>query len=240
MTLVGGRFQPFGSEHFLIIGLFLAGAVGVVLLGRSQRGTERARRFSRAFAVVIPCLAVPSQVYQLTPTDFSLGSSLPLQLCDLAWMTAVWALWTQHRVPVALTYFWGLTLSVQAIITPSLNDVFPDPRYFIFWGMHFLIVWAALYLSFGLGLGPRWREYRVTVAATVVWAMLVFVIDRMLGANYGYLDHKPESESLLDLLGPWPVYVFAAFAIVLAGWALMTWPWVLVDRRRDRRTAAAR
>jgi hypothetical integral membrane protein (TIGR02206 family) len=239
MTLAGGRFEPFGGEHLLLVGMFLAGAVGIVLLGRRQRGTPVARRFSRAYALVIPCLTVPSQIYQLTPADFSLGSSLPLQLCDLAWMTAVWALWTHGRVPVALTYFWGLTLTVQAIITPSLQEAFPDPRYFAFWAMHFLIVWSALYLTLGLGLGPRWREYGATVAVTVGWAVLVFGVNRLLGVNYGYLNHKPGSASLLDLLGPWPVYVFAALGILLAGWALMTWPWVLVDRRRDRRTPAA-
>ena len=69
-------------------------------------------------------------------------------------------------MPVALTYFWGLTLSVQGILTPSLAEAFPDPRFLAFWAMHFLIVWAALYLTFGLGLGPGWREYRVTVAVT--------------------------------------------------------------------------
>ena len=45
--------------------------------------------------MVLPCVTVPSQAFQLTPGDFDLGSSLPLQLCDLAWVAAVWALWTQ-------------------------------------------------------------------------------------------------------------------------------------------------
>jgi hypothetical integral membrane protein (TIGR02206 family) len=235
--MAAGRFTTFGAEHFLLLGLFVAGAVGVVLLGRTQRGTPRARRFSRVFAVTIPCVTVPSQVVQLTPDRFSLGSSLPLQLCDLAWMAAVWALWTHGRVPVALTYYWGFTLSVQGILTPSLVETFPQPGYLAFWAMHFLIVWAAVYLALGLGLGPGWREYRVTVAVTVVWAVLVFAFNSALDVNYGYVNRKPGSASLLDLLGPWPVYVFAALAILLAGWALITWPWVLVGRRRDRRTA---
>lgn len=239
MTLAGQRFQAFGSEHLLLLGMFLAGAVGLVLLGRSQRGTARARSFSRAYAVAIPCVTVPSQVFQLTPARFDLGTSLPLQLSDLAWMTAVWALWTHDRVPVALTYFWGLTLSVQAIVTPSLGAAFPDPDFLAFWAMHFLTVWAALYLTFGLGLGPRWREYRVTVAVTVVWAVVVFAVNGLLGVDYGYLNRKPGSASLLDLLGPWPVYVVAAFGLLLAGWALMTWPWVLADRRPGRRTPPA-
>jgi hypothetical integral membrane protein (TIGR02206 family) len=226
------RFATFGSEHLLLVGLFLVGAVAVVLVGRRQRGTPAAQRFSRVYAVAIPCVTVPSQVFQLTPGDFDLGTSLPLQLCDLAWVAAAWALWTHDRVPVALTYFWGLTLTVQGIVTPSLGQAFPHPRYLAFWAMHFLVVWAALYLTLGLGLGPRWREYRVTVAVTLVWAVLVLAVNTVLEVNYGYLNAKPGSASLLDLLGPWPVYVLASLTVLLAGWALMTWPWVVVARRR--------
>jgi len=232
------RFVAFGAEHVALLALFLAGAVGIVALGRSQRGTPRARRSSRVLAVAISCVTVPSQVLQLTPGSFSLGSSLPLQLCDLAWLTAVWALWTHARVPVALTYFWGLTLSVQGIITPSLQEAFPDPGYLAFWALHFLIVWSAVYLTFGLGLGPGWREYRIAVAVTLAWAVLVFGINGLLDVNYGYLNRKPGSASLLDLLGPWPVYVLATLGILLGGWALITWPWVVAGRRRDRRTPA--
>ena len=104
------------------------------------------------------------QVLQLLPGDFDVGTSLPLQLCDLAWIAAIVALWTRHRAATALVYFWGLTLTVQGILTPSLSELFPDPRYFMFWGMHFFTVWAAVYLTFGLGVRPGWRSYRLTVA----------------------------------------------------------------------------
>ena len=239
MGPAAGRFEPFGSLHLALVGLFLVGAVGVVLLGRSLRGTPRALTLGRWWAVAIACVTVPSQAYQLVPAEFEPGSSLPLQLCDLAWIAAVWALWTQTRVPVALTYFWGLTLSVQGILTPSLAEAFPDPRFFVFWALHLLIVWAALLLTLGLGLGPRWREYRVTIAVTAAWAVVAFAVNSALGVNYGYVNRKPGTASLLDLLGPWPVYLLASLGVLLAVWALMTWPWVLADRRRDRRTAGA-
>ena len=239
MPLAADRFATFGVQHQLMVVVFLAGAVAVVALGRRQRGHVSARRLSRVLAVLIPCVTVPGQVFQLTPDDFDLATSLPLQLCDLAWVAAAWALWTHDRVPVALTYFWGLTLTIQGVITPSLAEAFPHPRFLAFWAMHLLVVWSALYLTVGLGLGPRWREYRVTVAVTAVWAVLVFAFNEALDVNYGYLNRKPGSASLLDLLGPWPVYVFVALAILLAGWALMTWPWVHADRRSVRRTPVA-
>jgi hypothetical integral membrane protein (TIGR02206 family) len=233
VPLAADGFRSFTPQHYLLIGIFLAGAAGLVVLGRSRRRTGAGDRFDRLFAVAIVVVTLPSQLYQLAPWDFSLGSSLPLALCDFAWIVAAWALWTHGPIPTALTYYWGLTLTTQGIITPSLGEGFPDPRYFMFWSMHFLIVWSAVYLTFGLGLGPGWREYRVALVVTLGWAVLAYSFDVVADVNYGYLVRRPSSASLLDLLGPWPVYVLASFGILLAGWALITWPWVVAGRRTE-------
>jgi hypothetical integral membrane protein (TIGR02206 family) len=220
MPLVTDRFQAFGSEHLLLIGLFLAVFGGLVVLGRRYGDNVR---FRRVFAIAIPCFTVPMQVQQLLPSDFGLGTSLPLQYYDLAWAIAAYALWTRKPWAVAITYFWGLTLTTQGIITPSLGQQFPDPRYFMFWGMHFLTVWAAGYL---IATGGRvdWRLYRFTVLVTALWAAIVMVFNEIAGTNYGYLNSKPEEASALDLLPGWPTYVVIEIALVCGVWALMTWP----------------
>ena len=103
--------------------------------------------------------------------------------------------------------------------------MFPDPEYFVFWAKHLLVVWSALYLTLGLGRGPTWRDYRLTVAVTAAWAVVVYCIDVAFDANYGYLVRKPDSASLLDAFGPWPSYLLVSMGILVAGWALITWPW---------------
>ena len=81
--------------------------------GRSSRsGAESAAprprcRVSRIYAVLIPCFTIPLQVIDFLPGNYDLQTTLPLQLCDFAWIAAVAALWTHRRTPVALTYFWG-------------------------------------------------------------------------------------------------------------------------------------
>jgi hypothetical integral membrane protein (TIGR02206 family) len=185
---------------------------------------------SRIFALLIPCCTIPLQVIDFLPGNYDLQTTLPLQLCDFAWIAAVFALWTHRPIPVALTYYWGLALTTQALITPALDNSFPDPKFLAYWGMHLLIVWAAIFLTWGLGLHPTWRDFRRTVAITTTWAATVFLFNVVVGTNYGFLNRKP-GRSILDLLGPWPLYVFVEIAIVVGVWALMTWPW-----ERARRT----
>ena len=101
--------------------------------------------------------------------------------------------------------------------------------------MHLLIVWAAIFLTWGLGLHPTWRDYGRTVAITAGWAVAVFCFNVAVGTNYGFLNRKPET-SILDLLGPWPLYVVVEIALVAGVWALMTWPW---ERSRQAGTVRA-
>jgi hypothetical integral membrane protein (TIGR02206 family) len=232
-------FTTFGTTHWIMLALFVAGVWPVIQIGRWHRGTERAVRFSRAFAIAIPCFTIPMQLLDLRPGQFDFDTSLPLQLCDFAWLAAIVALWTHHRVAVGLTYYWGLVLTTQALITPWLNAEFPSPKFLGFWVMHYLIVWSAIYLVWGLGLHPRWREYAVTVGTTAGWAVAVYLFDIATDTNYGFLVHKPSTASILDYLGPWPVYVAAEIALVATVWALMTWPWVARDRRLEQAATIA-
>src|SRR5689334_6848397 len=101
------RFEAFTVEHLGLVVGFLAVCVALALLGRAHRGTEAEVRFRRAFALVIPCFTVPMQVLQLLPADYDIDTSLPLQLCDFAWIAAIVALWTRHGLATALVYFWG-------------------------------------------------------------------------------------------------------------------------------------
>src|SRR6185295_3021508 len=150
--------------------------------------------------------------------------SLPLQLCDWAWLVAAIALWTRSRLAGTMIYLWGLTLSIQGVLTPALATPFPEPRWWMFWAMHLLIIWSAVHVVWGMRLRPTWKTYGQTVAITFAWAVTTFIFNEVVGTNYGYLNGKPHGPSALDLLGPWPLYLGAEIAVVAAIWALLVWP----------------
>ena len=228
--LAARDFSAYGPSHWGVIAVFVIGAALLVWIGRRQ--TERqARRLGRILGAVTALIYSAILIYVLTPP--SIQSSVPLQLTDLATVAAAYALWSQRRWAFALTYYWGLLLSTQALISPALQSPdFPDYQFLAFWAIHLLVVWAAIYLTWGRGMRPDWRSYRTTVAVTVVWATATFTFNRIAGTNYGFLNHKPSTSSLLDVLGPWPLYIFTASALILIVWALMTWPWMRIPTPR--------
>jgi hypothetical integral membrane protein (TIGR02206 family) len=210
----------YGVTHLVPLVIFVLGLVVATLLGRRHRAADGPTRFSRTCAVLIPVVTLPFQLIDVV-FNFDIDVTLPLHLCDVAWVAAAWALWTHKPFPVALTFFWGLTLTIQGVLTPSLNEDLPHPRYFAFWALHLLIVWAAVYLVIGLRKVPRWRDFAATVVTTAVWAGFTYVFNLLADTNYGYLQRKPR-DSILDLLGPWPWYVLQEIVLIFMVWAILT------------------
>jgi hypothetical integral membrane protein (TIGR02206 family) len=183
-------------------------------------------------AVLVGLVGLAILGYQIALADFDLAVALPLQLCDIATAAAVTALWTRDPRAAAFTYYVGLSLTIQAVLTPSVATTFPSPEFFGFWGLHVAVVWTAAYLTWGLGLRPDWRLYRFSLLATIAWAAVAMGFNAVAGTNYGYLRWKPATATLLDLMGPWPWYVLVATLTVAAVWAVfLTLPWRLVERR---------
>jgi hypothetical integral membrane protein (TIGR02206 family) len=206
--------------------LVTAGAVLVVWLGRRHRDTPAGETFARMFGLLILVFALTMQVYRLLPSQWDIAVSLPLHISDLAWITAVYALWFRQPWAYSLTYYWGLTLNTQAMITPALDSpAFPHIEFIDFWTQHTLVLWAAIYLTWGLGMRPGWRSYATAVSATIIWGIATLGFNALASTNYGFLNAKPDNPSLLDLMGGWPWYLAAELAVGLLAWAAITWPW---------------
>jgi hypothetical integral membrane protein (TIGR02206 family) len=221
--LLARQFTAYGPSHWGVLTLFVIGAGLLVWVGRRQ--TERqARLVGRVLGAVTALIYAAILVYVLSPP--TIDSSVPLQLTDLATVVGAYAFWSQKQWAYTLTYYWGLVLSTQALISPALQGPdFPHYRFLAFWSIHLLVVWAAIYLTWGRGMRPDWRGYRFAIAVTLVWAAVTFTFNSIAGTNYGFLNRKPSTESLLDAMGPWPWYVLTAAVLVSIVWALLTWPW---------------
>ncbi|WP_374110384.1 TIGR02206 family membrane protein [Mycolicibacterium sp. F2034L] len=236
------EFVAYGPSHLVVLTVFAVGAALLVWRGRRQT-EEQARRMSRVFALLILAAFATALFYKLIRPDLS--TSIPLQLCDIAELTAAYALWSGRHRAFVLTYFWGLLLSSQALLTPDIGTPqegapdFPSHLFLTFFVLHVSVVWSAIYLTWGRGRRPGWHDWRFAVVVTLGWVAFTLTFNAIAGTNYGYLNAKPPTASVLDLLGPWPAYLLIEIAVVILAWALMTWPWARTPRSRQESTKAS-
>jgi len=151
-------------------------------------------------------------------------TALPLELCDTALVLAVITLLAPRRAVAEIVYFWAGSGTLLAMLTPELPWNFPRWEFVVFFGLHGLVLVAALVLVFGLGLRPRpgapWRAFGITAG----WAAFVGLVNLALGTNFMYLRHKPLVPTPLDGMGPWPVYIGTSAAVALVLFHLLALP----------------
>lgn len=178
----------------------------------------------RALALAIAAGFVTEQVVYAARGIWSDEVNLPLQLSDAVTFVSVAALLRpDKRLLVELTYFWALTASLQAVITPDLDQAFPDVLWITYYATHGGAIAAACLLVFGERRTPRpgavWRVFGITAAFAACAALGTLIT----GGNYMFLRRKPVHGSLLDVMGPWPLYILVAAAFGLVLLFALTW-----------------
>jgi hypothetical integral membrane protein (TIGR02206 family) len=208
-------FVLLGRDHVGAL-LCIAGlAAGLArLVRRAPEG-----RLALGTRIVLPLFLAGTVSFELTVGALegwlTLEMVVPLQLCDAAIVLAIAGLVTLSRGVAEVLYFWTLSGSALALLTPDVRVGFPRFEFLVFFGLHGLVVVAAVVLVFGFGLRPRsgapWRVFLLTNA----WAAIAALVNFAWGTNYLYLCAKPQVPTLLDHFGPWPVYILACNGLAL-------------------------
>ena len=220
-----GRMTPYGTEHILVLVLTVIVAVALVVWSRRIRGTVHEDRFLSIAGWTMLVITVVWTLWGMQPAQWNIEQSLPFHYSDALRLITAIALLTRAGWAIAITFFWGLTLNLQSVITPDLNYFdYPVLEFAVYWFLHIAALVVPIVFVWGLGYRPTWRGYGVAYAATVAWAGIAILVNAITGANYAYLSRAPEGPSILDVLGPWPLYILWEAVIIAVVWALMTWP----------------
>ena len=225
--------QPFawwGIDHRVVLALTAGGSVAL-LIGRHRLRRSPDARFRQGLAIAL----FGNELIGWTWAAAHGVVRVPLQLCDLALLVTVWALWSLHPGASEVAYFWGLAGSLQAILTPDLRLGFPDYWWVKFFLTHCGVVLSVVYLAATGRVRPTHRSVWRMWALTNLYAAVAGVLNWACDTNYGYLARKPAQPSLLDYFSPWPWYILALEGAALLSFYLYYAPFVFARRDGQRR-----
>lgn len=229
----GSPFVLFGPAHLVVIGL----TVGLPLLfwatarGVGREGYRVGIRYGLSVLLVVNYIGYEVQrgmVGQFTP-----AGALPMQLCDWAMIAVVAALLTRRRGVYEVAYFWGMAGTLQAILTPNLQNGFPSWWFVSFFVAHCAIVVGILYLTAVEGMRPTGWSIARAMAWSEVYFVAALLVNWWTGANYGFLSHRPAGKSLLDCLSNnHGMYLFELNLLALGFYLALYLPFWIWDLTR--------
>jgi hypothetical integral membrane protein (TIGR02206 family) len=196
-----------------------------------RRRPEAARPLRCAIGVLLLLNEFIWYAYQVRHGYLRFPGQLPLQLCDVGVWLAAWAAFTRSAWAFDLVWYWGLCGAGMALVTPDLWTPFPSYLAIAFFLSHGGVVVTILFLAWSQQARPRLGSVRRAFLALNGLAAALGAFDAIFRTNYLYLRHKPAHWSVLDLFGPWPLYIVLSEPLVL----LLFWILWLPFRRSNRR-----
>lgn len=205
--------------------------VTLAFIGGGMRLCEAGRqKAARVLAVIIGVIYTADTIWiQINATHGSWEQNLPFHYCSFMLLVAIFALWSRNRTACWVLYFGALTACLQGLITPALETDFPQPRYFLFFALHGILMPAALAVPLLLKQRARYRDVILSQLLMDAYLVLIHPVNLLLGTNYGFTMKSPVPGCILDYMGPAPWYYLLLQPLVLALFSLM---YLFVRERR--------
>lgn len=214
-------FDMFSGSHFVILAIFIL-VITVIFLYRKKMSGDKWRRIELGISVSLILFEIINHGWMYAHDVWKIGRSIPLELCNIGLILCVILLLTRQKLVFEILFFIALLGATQAIFTPALSYDFPHFRFFHFFYTHMMVVWVTLYFTWARGYYPTFHSIiKLIVFINLLLPVILFVNKRSDG-NYWFLRHKPESPSFLDVLGPYPWYIFSLESLLII-FSLITW-----------------
>ena len=204
-------FDLFGPSHLAALAATLLAGIAMIRVSPAHGVTPLARGMAWTLLVLV----VIKPIFYITVYDWPWTISLPLALCRINEFLCIYMLLKRSYRVFEIAYFLAIG-SVAALLTPDLPVGFPDTRFLLFFLSHGLTVLAVLYTIFAYGFRPTLRSVGAVFVFLALYTVLIAGLNLLLEANYLFLMEKPEGATILDYLGPWPVYVFVMVGMAIA------------------------
>lgn len=208
-------FSLYGIQHITVIILVICLSIGLPVITKRSFSPHQQLLTSRIMAILISCWVILYTFILLYLGKFNYKTDLPLDICNLIGLLIPFLMWNPNKRLFSYLYFYIMAGTTQAVFVPLLFDGFPNFVFIKFWIVHggliVYILYVAVVWKFQLTLKDFWRSFLFLQ----LYVLLVYLINKLIGANYIFLVQKPPAYSVLDYFGPWPVYILVVEAIIL-------------------------
>jgi hypothetical integral membrane protein (TIGR02206 family) len=222
------EFHSFSLQHFGI--LFALVLITYILIANGRRAKYfRQRKMAILLAALIFSSEIIEAVVMLIKGQYDYRVQLPLFLCDISALMLPFVIYYHNRKWIGILYFWAMAGTLQALITPDLEQGFPSFEYFRYFFMHGGIVITVLFTVIVFKIRIRWRDLINAILYAQVYLVLIHVVNLAFHLNYSYTIAKPPGPTVLDLFGPWPWYILWGEVLMIVLFLVLITPFLIAN-----------
>jgi hypothetical integral membrane protein (TIGR02206 family) len=167
--------------------------------------------------------------------DADITISLPISVCQTVMIFSPFLLLTKNQKLFDIFYFWTLSGSTNALITPAILDNYGPTkyRYYQFWIGHTGIFIVIFYCIFVLQMKVTFKSMIRSITWLSIFSLLgIYANSSIKGANYLFLSGSEAGTSILDLLPTYlPARVIILFILVSILFTIAYLPWYLMSKK---------
>lgn len=234
----GEPFQLFGPKHLIVIAIEAA-VILWLFLGWKNPTEEGKRRMRYLLAANLLVWESSWHIWRIATGTWTVTYDIPLHVCSIMVWASIVMLFTKNYRIYEFAYFIGLAGAMQAFLTPEA-DIYGLWHFRAIQTLmvHGTLMIVPIYFSLKEGFRPTGKSFLRVAVVMNLYMVVIYFVNLALGSNYLFIMHKPDTASLLDVLGPWPWYILSMEALGFVIFFLLYLPWLVKDLRA-RRTAPA-
>lgn len=235
------EFANFTLAHFAPIAV----AVAIIILIYRFRDriknlkNEKAFRYTLAMILIISEMAYYWRLIGVPSLGPNPVDHLPITVCGWAAVFASYMVIGKSQTLFDLSYFWALSGSIFAIITPTVIT-YTGPtrfRYYQFWAEHLFIYIAVFYMIFVHKMRPTKKSFVKAYIGIGLLAVIAYYANELIGpgANYLFMARPESTPSILDILPPiFALRILIMIAAVTVLFVLAYLPWHIKDKKAKK------
>jgi hypothetical integral membrane protein (TIGR02206 family) len=142
---------------------------------------------------------------------------LPLHMCDFSAYSILVYLFTKIRIFFVFAFFWGILGAGFALLTPDVIYGFPYFEYIqSHIGHSFILIGVSYALQVDNQKVTASDPFKILAITTILLAA-IYVVNSIIGrgANYWYVNFKPEGDSIMNWMRAEPYHMIDIYILAV-------------------------
>ena len=158
---------------------------------------------------------------------------LPLHMCDFSAYSILAYLFTKIRIFFVFAFFWGILGAGFALLTPDVIYGFP---YFEYIQSHIGHSFILIGVSYALQVDSQKviasDPFKILAITTILLAA-IYAVNSIIGrgANYWYVNFKPEGDSIMNWMRPEPYHMIDIYILAIVLCYLLYLTYALFNKK---------